>query len=79
MAHLNNLRNEYADELETVFDHAPKTVLAAVAVSALTIGGDYLEEAKQRVVTEWNALHAAGIVPQPVPTKLRHLIRKDSI
>jgi uncharacterized membrane protein len=68
------LGNEYAEELGALFADVPKAVLAAIAVSALTLGGDYLDEAQQRLVTEWSALHTAGIVPQAVPGKYRHLI-----
>lgn len=71
------ITNEYARTLGGVYDDMPKAVLAAVAVSALTVGGDLLDEAAVRVVTEWDALHNAGIVPQPVPVKFRHLINKE--
>lgn len=64
MANLKNLRNGYELELGKLFDEMPKSVVAAIAVSALTMGGDFLEEAKQRAAREWQALYDAGIVPQ---------------
>jgi hypothetical protein len=59
-----NLQNEYAEQLGTIFEDCPKAVFAAIAVSALTVGGDHLEDAPQRVADEWLALYQAGIVPQ---------------
>ncbi len=55
--------NEYAQQLEN-YDAIPKAVLAAIAVSALTCGGDYLDEATRRINNEWQVLFDAGIVPQ---------------
>ena len=67
------LWNEYAGALGPLLDATPKNVLAAIAVSSLTCGGDYLEEAQERLLTEWWALYRAGIVPQrppkPAPSK----------
>ncbi len=60
--------NEYAAELGLdLFDKCPKSVFAAIAVSALTLGGDYLDEARIRVLKEWWVLHHNGIVPQKPP------------
>lgn len=58
--------NEYASELRSgrLYDKCPKAVFAAVAVSLLTQGGDYLDEANLRILREWWALYLAGIVPQ---------------
>jgi hypothetical protein len=65
---INKLHNEYAAEVGgDVFEKCPKAVFAAIAVSALTLGGDYLEETRQRVIAEWWALHDNGIVPQKPP------------
>ena len=64
MANLKNLRNDYQDELGDLFDEIPKSVLAAIAVSALTDGGDCLDYAKRRVADEWRVLHENGIVDQ---------------
>lgn len=72
------ITNEYVHELGQVYGDMPKAVLAAIAVSALTVGGDHLDRAQQAVVTEWDVLHNAGIVAQPVPTKYRHLIDKEN-
>ena len=58
------LLNGYVDPLGSLYADIPKAVFAAIAVSALTVGGDYLDEAQQRVLQEWWALHDAGIVPQ---------------
>ena len=58
--------NDYALQLSE-YDRTPKAVLAAVAVSALTCGGDYLSEANDKVLDEWWALYNAKIVPQKPP------------
>lgn len=63
--------NAYAGQLGRVYADCPKAVLAAIAVSALTSGGDYLETAQERVAYEWQVLHLNGIVPQPLPAKYR--------
>ena len=67
MAHLKNLRNEYVATLGTLFDRAPKAVLAAVAVSYASVGGDYLPLARINVLREWWVLYDNGIVPQRPP------------
>jgi hypothetical protein len=59
-------RNVYALALGHMFAECPKSVFAAIAVSALTVGGEYLSEAKQRVADEWLALYNAGIVQKPI-------------
>lgn len=69
--------NGYAAALGSIFEDAPKAVLAAIAVSALTVGGDYLDDATSRLVTEWHALHLSGIVPQAVPRRYRYLLKLD--
>ena len=69
--------NEYADAIGLIFNDTPKTVLAAIAVSALTIGGDQLDKAVERVVREWLTLYANGIVPQRPPAKVRDLDRGE--
>ena len=54
--------NEYAQALGApwgLYGDAPKAVLAAIAVSALTAGGDFLAEAESRVLREWWALKLA--------------------
>lgn len=56
--------NSYAESLGDLYDKVPKSVLAAIAVSALTVGGDYLDEARARLLAEWKALHENKIVPQ---------------
>lgn len=64
---LKNLGNDYAAELGDMLDKAPKSVIAAVAVSMLTQGGDYIDEARARFLEEWRILHQNGIVPQKPP------------
>jgi len=55
--------NDYSRTLP-FYDAIPKSVLAAIAVSALTCGGDQIEYAETRVAEEWWALWEAGIVVQ---------------
>jgi hypothetical protein len=50
-----------------LYEVCPKSVFAAIAISALTDGGDRLDEAKGRIVSEWWALYRAGIVSQKPP------------
>jgi hypothetical protein len=62
---MNKLHNEYAAAAGgKLFEACPKAVFAAIAVSALTVGGDYLEEAELRLLREWWTLYHNGIVPQ---------------
>lgn len=56
--------NEYAYTLREFYDEIPKAVLAAIAVSAMTCGGDWLEEAAPRIANEWRILNEQGIVSQ---------------
>jgi len=57
--------NEYNQSLSReVYDGCPKAVFAAIAVSLATTGGDYLEEAQERIISEWWALYDNGIVKQ---------------
>lgn len=61
----NKISNEYALAVGgDLYESIPKAVWAAIAVSALTSGGDQIEKAAQFVAEEWRALHDAGIVPQ---------------
>ncbi len=60
--------NEYAATLGSdIIKKCPKTVCAAIAVSALTQGGDFLENAQKHFISEWWALFDNGIVPQKPP------------
>lgn len=60
--------NPYVEELGfELYEKCPKAVLAAIAVSALTCGGDHLDKAEKRLRLEWWALYHAGIVPQRPP------------
>jgi len=61
----NKVQNDYALAVGgALFEEIPKAVWAAIAVSALSCGGDQIEEAAQRVAQEWKIWHEAGIVPQ---------------
>ena len=62
-----SLKNDYAAALGGLYATTPKAVLAAVAVSALTAQGEYLDEARKRIVEEWRFLHDMGIIPAPPP------------
>lgn len=66
--------NEYAEQLGELFDECPKAVLAAIAVSALTCGGDNLKFAALQVAAEWATLHGNGIVPQRPGKVARELL-----
>lgn len=63
---ITNLFNEYA-RLLPYFDRIPKTVLAAIAVSYASHGGDHLDEAAANVAREWATLYQNGIVRQKPP------------
>lgn len=73
MAHVLAKGNEYESAVGRIFDLVPKAVFAAIAVSALTNGGDDLNEAMERVSEEWVILHINGIVPQRPPGVIRDL------
>lgn len=66
--------NEYAAVIDgvhgakdNVYEVAPKAVIAAVAVSLLSCGGDNLDAARDAFIREWWTLHENGIVPQKPP------------
>lgn len=61
---VSKIFNEYADQVIEIYGSCPKAVFAAVAVSALTTGGDKLEQAADLFMDEWWALYDAQIVPQ---------------
>lgn len=68
MTALNKKGNEYMLLAgRDLYERIPKAVWAAIAISALTCGGDAWEEARERVLAEWQALAANGIVPQQPP------------
>lgn len=69
--HLSAKPNEYSNTIAQIIDDIPKAVLAAIAISALTQGGDRLNEAMYRVSNEWLILWSNGIVPQKPPAKIR--------
>lgn len=67
--HLKNFSNPYVDALDKgVFDAIPKSVWAAIAISAMTCGGDHLLDGSMNitdaVMKEWEVLNLNGIVPQ---------------
>jgi hypothetical protein len=66
--------NEYAVYLGRLFEECPKTVLAAIAVSFASSGGDFLDQSEKIVAHEWQVLHENGIVPQAPPARVRPLI-----
>lgn len=71
------LSNEYANVIpDALYADIPKAVWAAIAVSALTYGGDQIDKAAERVAAEWFALHAAGIVQQQPSAAARCAIAK---
>lgn len=76
---LKNKRNLYADQLGDIFDECPKAVLAAIAVSFATTGGDFLSEARERIAEEWHILHQAGIVPQAPGPRTKCVPRSSAI
>ena len=62
---VTKLSNEYADAIDRDFYiSVPKSVWAAIAISALTNGGQDLDLAESRIAHEWDILHRNGIVPQ---------------
>jgi len=67
MSAANKLGNEYQQAISEIYDRTPKAVLAAIAVSYASCGGDNLDEAQAAILAEWNALHWNGIVPQKPP------------
>lgn len=72
--------NEYTDQLPAgLFDAIPKSVFAAIAISALTSGGDRLSDAGSEIVTEWHMLANAEIVPQAVPARWRDLVWRTDV
>jgi hypothetical protein len=65
---VSKLLNGYACSVEQdTYEQTPKAVWAAIAVSALTTGGDFIEHADRRVRREWWVLYRNGIVPQKPP------------
>lgn len=61
------IENEYNETLGGLYRKTPKAVFAAIAVSALTVGGDRLHESNPRILKEWWSLYHAGIVTQRPP------------
>lgn len=76
---INKLHNDYAAALGALFDEMPKAVIAAIAVSLASEGGNSLDDAPARIATEWDVLYLNGIVPQRPPATVRALIRPDGI
>lgn len=65
-------KNEYAHMLgQGVYDETPKEVWAAIAVSYMSLGGDWPELAAVNLAKEWQILFTAGIVSQPVPSRIK--------
>lgn len=86
---LNKLGNHHLDRFTAecaahnaagLFDAIPKAVWAALALSGpIEHGGIWNDDEGRDIplpvwaVREWSCLHAAGIVPQAVPARYRHL------
>lgn len=66
MAGIGKVTNEYSRQV-SFYDQCPKAVFAAIAVSALTVGGDHLDKASNLILMEWWALYENGIVSQNPP------------
>ena len=65
---LKNKSNGYVDAMgKDIFEKCPKTVLAAIAVSALTLGGDEIQHARKRILNEWKCLFNSNIITQKPP------------
>jgi hypothetical protein len=74
------IHNEYSTQLESgLYDRIPKAVLAAIAVSLTSVGGEELERAQKRIMWEWECLHMNGIVPQTPPREWRQKECPDAI
>tara|TARA_R110000824_G_scaffold54123_1_gene149501 strand:+ start:3568 stop:3888 length:321 start_codon:yes stop_codon:yes gene_type:complete len=72
--------NNYAAVMgHDLFENMPKAVIAAVAVSFASCGGDHFDGVTAKMVEEWNLLHIAGIVPQRPPSRFikAHVISCD--
>ena len=61
--------NEYHRVIGKLATECPKTVLAALAVSYASSGGDFLDRAERALAYEWQVLYDNGIVPQKPATK----------
>lgn len=62
------LMNEYSGVIDDeLYEKIPKAVLAAIAVSYLSGGGDHLDKAQDELLEEWRVLYEGGIVPQKPP------------
>lgn len=65
------LTNDYARAVPAkLYEDLSKAAWAALAVSALTNGGDWLDRAEACVLEEWWILWENGIIPQK-PTRPR--------
>jgi hypothetical protein len=67
--------NQYAEAIDGIYTRTPKSVLAAIAVSALTFGEEIREQATARVASEWLTLYENGIVPQKPPSDVLALAK----
>jgi hypothetical protein len=76
MAHRNYTGNLYNDWLGRLGDRIPKAVVAAIAVSYATSGGDYPQNAQENVSEEWVILYENKIVPQRPPQYVFDLAAK---
>jgi hypothetical protein len=65
--------NEYQRVIGRLAEECPKAVLAAIAVSYASAGGDHLARAEKELAWEWQCLYDNGIVPQNPPARVREL------
>ena len=56
--------NNYVTAIDGIYANTPKAVLAAIAVSLATCGGEHIDEAENQLLKEWRILHDNGIIPQ---------------
>lgn len=67
MPNLRNQTNVYADAIGDMIDRIPKSVLAAIAFSYASCGGDDFQAGVQNLIREWWVLYQNQIVPQKPP------------
>lgn len=74
------LLGDYAAALDSaLYADTPKAVFAAVALAVPHNGGAAYADLspEQYIVKEWDTQHRQGLIPQPVPSRWRHLLPKE--
>jgi len=80
---MSKLSNEYADVI--FIDDMPKSVLAAIVVSLISCGGDWLDTPenilaiRSRIAFEWQSLYMCGVVPQKPRGKMTEFLRDELV